>query len=54
MYEKITVLVADDSALMRKMISDMINSQLDMEVIGKGFETRCNNFGCGNANKKRY
>jgi len=33
MYEKITVLVADDSALMRKMISDMINSQPDMEVI---------------------
>lgn len=33
MYEKTTVLVADDSALMRKMISDMINSQPDMEVV---------------------
>lgn len=31
--EKIKVLVVDDSAFMRKMISDMINSQPDMEVI---------------------
>jgi len=33
MFEKIKVLVVDDSAFMRKMISDMINSQPDMEVI---------------------
>lgn len=33
MYGKTTVLVADDSAFMRRMISDMINSQADMEVI---------------------
>ncbi|EYE88768.1 chemotaxis protein CheY [Fervidicella metallireducens AeB] len=33
MFEKIRVLVVDDSALMRKIISDMINSELDMEVI---------------------
>ena len=32
---KIKVLVVDDSALMRKIISDMVNSQEDMEVIGK-------------------
>ena len=30
----IRVLVVDDSALMRKRISDMINSQSDMEVVG--------------------
>lgn len=30
---KIKVIVVDDSALMRKIISDMINSQEDMEVI---------------------
>ncbi|MFL0246805.1 protein-glutamate methylesterase/protein-glutamine glutaminase [Candidatus Clostridium stratigraminis] len=30
---KIKVLVVDDSALMRKIISDMINSEQDMEVI---------------------
>ena len=31
--KKIKVLVVDDSALMRKIISDMINSQSNMEVI---------------------
>lgn len=31
--DKIKVLVVDDSALMRKIISDMINSEADMEVI---------------------
>lgn len=31
--EKIKVIVVDDSALMRKIISDMINSENDMEVI---------------------
>lgn len=33
MFRKIKVLVVDDSAFMRKAISDMINSQKDMEVI---------------------
>lgn len=33
--DKIKVLVVDDSALMRKIISDMINSQSNMEVIAK-------------------
>lgn len=33
MFEKIRVLVVDDSAFMRKMISDMIMSQPDMEVL---------------------
>lgn len=33
MFQKIRVLVVDDSAFMRKVISDMINSQPDMEVI---------------------
>lgn len=33
MFEKIKVLVVDDSAFMRKFISDMINSQSDMKVI---------------------
>lgn len=33
MIKKITVMVADDSALMRRMISDMINMENDMEVI---------------------
>lgn len=32
--KKINVLVIDDSALMRKIISDMINSEADMEAIG--------------------
>ncbi|MDW8799715.1 chemotaxis response regulator protein-glutamate methylesterase [Clostridium sp. A1-XYC3] len=32
--KKIKVLVVDDSALMRKIISDMINEEMDMEVIG--------------------
>lgn len=31
--EKIKVLVVDDSALMRKIISDMINEETDMEVV---------------------
>lgn len=31
---KIKVMVVDDSALMRKIISDMLNRQLDIEVIG--------------------
>jgi two-component system chemotaxis response regulator CheB len=34
MGERIKVLVVDDSALMRKLISDMINSSPDCEVIG--------------------
>jgi len=33
MVEKIRVMVVDDSAFMRKFISDMINAQQDMEVI---------------------
>lgn len=33
MFEKIKVLVVDDSAFMRKMISDIINSQRDMQVV---------------------
>lgn len=33
MFKNIRVLVVDDSAFMRKAISDMINSQKDMEVI---------------------
>ena len=32
--KKITVLIIDDSALIRNLLSDIINSQLDMEVIG--------------------
>ncbi|HHW03225.1 MAG TPA: chemotaxis response regulator protein-glutamate methylesterase [Thermoanaerobacterales bacterium] len=34
MVEKIRVIVVDDSAFMRKYISDMINTQQDMEVVG--------------------
>lgn len=30
---KIKVLVVDDSALMRKIVSDMINEENDLEVI---------------------
>ena len=33
MGQKISVMVADDSALMRRMISDMINMESDMDVI---------------------
>mgnify|MGYP001593420710 FL=1 len=33
MLKKIKVIVVDDSALMRKIISDMINSEIEMEVI---------------------
>ncbi|GAA0121427.1 chemotaxis response regulator protein-glutamate methylesterase [uncultured Clostridium sp.] len=33
MDRKIKVMVVDDSALMRKIISDMINAEVDMEVI---------------------
>lgn len=33
MFEKIKVLVVDDSAFMRKVISDMVNEQLDMMVV---------------------
>lgn len=33
MFSKIKVLVVDDSAFMRKMIGDMLNSQPDIEVI---------------------
>lgn len=33
MQDKITVLIVDDSAFMRKFISDMINNQSDMQVI---------------------
>ncbi|WP_195962684.1 chemotaxis-specific protein-glutamate methyltransferase CheB [Clostridium tyrobutyricum] len=32
--KKIKILVVDDSALMRKIISDMINEENDMEVVG--------------------
>jgi len=35
MDRKITVLVVDDSFLMRKVISDIINSDSGIEVIGK-------------------
>ena len=31
--EKIRVMVVDDSALMRKIVSDMIDSEIDMEVV---------------------
>ncbi|OFI06520.1 chemotaxis response regulator protein-glutamate methylesterase [Clostridium acetireducens DSM 10703] len=46
---KIKVLVVDDSALMRKIISDMINSQEDMEVIttaknGEDFLNKLNKY----------
>lgn len=34
MLKKIKVIVVDDSALMRKIISDMINAEIEMEVIG--------------------
>jgi len=34
MLKKIKVFVVDDSALMRKIISDMVNAEIDMEVIG--------------------
>jgi two-component system chemotaxis response regulator CheB len=34
MGERIKVLVVDDSALMRKLISDMVNSSPDCEVVG--------------------
>ncbi|MBU3159074.1 chemotaxis response regulator protein-glutamate methylesterase [Clostridium frigoris] len=34
MLKKIKVFVVDDSALMRKIISDMINAEMGMEVIG--------------------
>jgi two-component system chemotaxis response regulator CheB len=33
LLKKIKVIVVDDSALMRKILSDMINSELEMEVI---------------------
>ena len=33
MVKKLKVIVVDDSALMRKIISDMINSNNDMEVV---------------------
>jgi two-component system chemotaxis response regulator CheB len=33
MFNKITVIVADDSALMRRMVSDIINMESDLEVI---------------------
>lgn len=33
MFKKIEVLVVDDSAFMRKVISDMVNSEVDMETI---------------------
>ena len=32
--KKITVLVVDDSALIRKLLTEIINSQPDMQVIG--------------------
>ncbi|NBQ70585.1 MAG: response regulator, partial [Nitrosomonadaceae bacterium] len=32
--KKITVIVVDDSALIRKLLTEIINSQPDMEVIG--------------------
>ncbi len=31
--KKIKVIVVDDSALMRKIVSDMINAEAEMEVI---------------------
>ncbi len=58
---KIKVLVVDDSALMRKIVSDMINEEHDLEVIDtarngedlleklKKIKSRCNNFRCRNA-----
>lgn len=33
MSDKIRVLIVDDSAFMRKMVSDMLNNQLDIEVV---------------------
>ena len=32
--KKISVIVIDDSALIRKLLSEIINSQPDMEVVG--------------------
>lgn len=33
MFQKIRVLVVDDSAFMRKMVGDMLNSEFDIEVV---------------------
>ncbi|MBL8420022.1 MAG: chemotaxis response regulator protein-glutamate methylesterase, partial [Dechloromonas sp.] len=32
--KKITVIVVDDSALIRKLLTEIINSQPDMQVLG--------------------
>lgn len=65
MLKKIKVIVVDDSALMRKILSDMINAEEEMEVLdtAKNGEdlltkiilkkTRCNNLRYRNAKDGR-
>lgn len=63
--DKVKVLIVDDSAFMKKLISEFLAEDSRMEVIGtarngidaieknKGFKTRCRDFGSGNADYGR-
>lgn len=58
---KVKVLIVDDSAFMRKLISEFLAEDSRVEVIGTAtngrdainIKTRCRNFGCGNADYGR-